>query len=294
MPVQGLTHDYPREVGVLLKSARTAQALDCSEIALKIALSPSQLRFLEEGETESFYNRLFYLQAARRYAAFLGITLPEPETSEPVASLPEPSAEPPAPTREEHHHTPLKQSGKTPWLITAAALGVMGIGIFSMLQPDRSANTTIVSAGASTSVAAPTAVPDPAPAPATEPASPAAAPVPAPSATPTTPPAAVSAPAPVVAVPTPVASAPPAADSDSKLVNSVGTWVQIVGKDGSKTNLRIQAGEPVQFTAQETAAIAFGRPGTASLTIRGSAVSIERFLVQEASPARALVILRDL
>ena len=70
--------------------------------------------------------------------------------------------------------------------------------------------------------------------------------------------------------------------------------MQIVGKDGSKTNLRIEAGETVQFKASDTAAVAFGKPRTAKLTIQGNPIEIDRFLVREATPARALVIMRDL
>jgi cytoskeletal protein RodZ len=254
MPVQGLPQAYCQHLGALLREARERQSLDRADIALKIALSPSQLRLLEEGQTEPFYNRSFYLQAAQRYSAFLGIALPAPDSD------PSPTHSLETIAQEKNDALPPNPSlAKAPrarasWIITATA-AVVAVGILAVLQSQPREDL----ARAET------------------------APAPAPAATVAEPP-----------VTTAEEKSPPTNPIDSRFVNSAGTWIQIVKKDGSKTNLRPAAGETIEFESNTTAAIAFGKPETASLQVRGSTVSIERFLVQEAQPPRALVILRDL
>jgi hypothetical protein len=69
--------------------------------------------------------------------------------------------------------------------------------------------------------------------------------------------------------------------------------VQIVHADGSKTNLRVEPGERVEFNQRSTAAVAFGKPGQISLNIAGRAVDVQPYILQT-SPARALIIMSQL
>ncbi len=244
--------DYAKDVGGLLKAARQKQSSDLSEAAQKIALSTAQLRNLENGDTSLFYNERYHLQAAQRYADLLKIKLPD--FTPPVAVV---TSEPA--TREAHNYAPLKQSGKKPWLITAAAFGVIALGILSMLESQQAPTTAV------------TAVEPPV--------------------------SKVEELDPKEKTATTVEATEPVQQAfrkDSKLVNTSATWVQIVKKDGSKTDLRPKAGEAIEFDASTTAAIVFGRPATATLTVNGSTVDIDKFMVKEASSPRALVIIRDL
>lgn len=292
MPSQAIAQEYSKEVGAILRAAREQRALQPSEIAVKIALSPSQLRLIEQGETESFYNHHFYLQAIRRYSEFLGVALPSPSAHEPDSSPAEifedlslddavPRAEP---VRE--------ASRKTTVSLIVIAVGVLVAGL-AMLQSEKPGVPPLVTMAPPATLA-----PPPAPAVTVAPST-AAVPAPAPAATPA--PAVTPTP---IATPTPAApSAPPPAlaekadapeNASSTIVNTGPTWIQIVGKDGSKQNLRPQPGEVIRFNAQSTAALAFGRPSTARLTVNGQEVDIEKFLVEDASSPRALVVLRDL
>lgn len=275
MPSQAIAQEYSQEVGAILKAAREQRALQPSEIAVKIALSPSQLRLIEQGETGAFYNHHFYLQAIRRYGEFLGVALPAPTAQEPenplVELLGDPSPDEAPPTSE-----PVREaSRKTTVPLIALAVGVLVAGL-AMLQSDKPGGPPMVATA-----------PAPTPAPAVTLAPPTAAvPAPASAATPAPPPAPTPPPAP--------AAAPTAKSLSDSFVNTVSTWIQIVGKDGSKQNLKPQAGEVITFDAQSTAALVFGRPSTAKLTVNGQDVDIERFLIEGASSPRALVIIRDL
>ncbi len=298
MSFPAISPAYSKQVGSLLKSAREERSLEVTEIALKIALSPSQLRLLEQGETAAFYNHHFYLQATRRYAEFLGIELPPSVEKTQQA----PPIEPPVKIQAPRDPSPQDASPpRKTWITAAVSVGVSAfVIVIVLLQPERNLTQMPVNeASVTTPAAAPISNPPSAAITAPAAVAPAAvapaavapsAVAPAPAAVTT--PAAVTAPP---AAPAPIPSpASASAATGSSFVNQNSTWIQIVGKDGNKTNLRPQAGEVVQFDAQSTAAVAFGRPSTAKLIIDGQEVNVERFLVDQAKPARALVILKDL
>jgi cytoskeletal protein RodZ len=265
MPSQTIPQEYSKEIGALLKAARQTRSMDHSEIASKLALSPSQLRLLEAGETGSFYNQHFYLQAVGRYAAFLDLDLPAPPSQPEVEKDETPPFEPHERVGEVQG-TERKRSGPKAVPVSIAAFGFVALGILFSLQSEETKHPL-------------------------QTADPVAPPVeigqaggrePMPQTTP----------APIAAVQSTPAQMH--ANADSSFLNTDPTWIQIVSKDGSKTNLKPQAGEIVQFNAQSTAAVVFGKPSTAKLTVNGQEVEIEKFLINEASPPRALVILRDL
>lgn len=275
MPSQTIPQEYSKEIGALLKAARQARSLDLAEIASKLALSASQLRLLEAGETGSFYNQHFYLQAVQRYAAFLSVELPAMPSQPEVKKEETPSTEVHQLAREiqvtERKHTFRKA---IPVSVVAFAFVALGI-LFSLQSQDTSQTLQTASPVAQPVEIGQAGGREPMPQPA-----------PAPIASPQSTPALIAAPNSTPAQKT--------ANTDSSFLNTDPTWIQIVGKDGSKTNLKPQAGEVVQFDAQSTAAVVFGKPSTAKLTVNGQEIEVEKFLINEASPPRALVILRDL
>jgi len=88
-----------------------------------------------------------------------------------------------------------------------------------------------------------------------------------------------------------IPKAPTSADGLLEVQSS--TWVQIVKNNGEKTNLKAEPGQKVEFSSAATAAIVFGQPEKARLTIRGKAVNLSPFITQD-TPPRALVIISQI
>lgn len=153
-------------------------------------------------------------------------------------------------------------------------------------NPATSGNTAGSSAAPATTP--PTAPRTPAPAP-VSPATPAIPATPAGSQPPAVP-GSTSSPQPAQGGFTRVLSG---SSADSHLESQAGTWVQIVRLNGEKVNLRIEAGQKVDFAADSTAAIVFGQPERAVLRVKGKSVNLNPFLTGD-SPQRALVILSQI
>jgi cytoskeletal protein RodZ len=71
------------------------------------------------------------------------------------------------------------------------------------------------------------------------------------------------------------------------------SWVQVVLRTGEKQNLRVSASEPFEFNPEATAALAFGKPDRARLTIHGREIPLQPH-IQSSDPSKALVIIQDL
>lgn len=302
------TPEQAKSIGDLLKTTRENQGKNISDVAYQIALSPAQLRAIESADLKPFYSPNFFYQAAERYAHFLNVSLPkfapaakpEPEDTEaattqapqeeaPVIKAPAlPAAEKTATTIQPPPNqvdSPRRSRWKPIGL--AAAVAVIAITLFVDQKSsvnttpadntaNASSNTTAASEAASTTSA-------------NTPASTAALAVVASGQT-------ASAPAnPPAAVTTKPAASPPSApeQNDSRLESATTAWVQIVQKNGEKTNLKIEPGQKIEFTAANTAAIVFGQPDKAKLLVKGKAVDINRFVTAD-NPSRALVILNQL
>jgi hypothetical protein len=80
---------------------------------------------------------------------------------------------------------------------------------------------------------------------------------------------------------------------DSSLESTTIAWVQIVKKNGDKSNLRVEPGQKIEFASANTAAIVFGQPEKAKLVIKGKSVDTNRFVTPD-NPSRALVILNQI
>gem|GEM_PF-460156 len=84
-----------------------------------------------------------------------------------------------------------------------------------------------------------------------------------------------------------------AAASDGVLEMQVSTWVQIVKNNGEKTNVKVEPGQRVEFPSGSTAAVVFGQPDKARMTIKGKPVNLSPFITQD-SPPRGLVIISQI
>lgn len=309
-PVQ-LSEPQAQAIGETLKSAREERGDNIAEAAFKIALSPSQLRAVEAGDLRPFYSPNYFLQAAQRYANLLGVQLPAPpEIPEPAPQSPDVSAAEPPPSLAAQtgnaEDTPSPQIALEPvaletltvdqqhaaapaveppriqpvggglrwgWIAFGAAvlitLGILKISLEPPPKPELKVTATTISA-----------------APLAEEIKPAAAEVkpPAFDIKPTT--------AEVKPAAAPPNTRPPqtaTSQNDGALIVQTSTWVQIVKNSGEKINLKTEPGQKVEFLSTETAAVVFGQPEKANLTIQGKAVNLAPFITQD-SPPRALVI----
>jgi cytoskeletal protein RodZ len=339
----------------LLKSARESRGDNLAEAAFKIALSPSQLRAIEAGDLRPFYSTGYFVQAAERYATYLGVALPtrEPPAAEvPAAELPAakvseavaqaapksdvttadtaladapPAVEvssmasiaiAPESKTTEISEPPSERESKTfPWGWVAFAIaGLITIGVLKeSLEPaavpapttnDSAAGSAALSENKSTDSAATPSSGTPALSISTSAAS-TSAPTPAATAAApsTTAPQAPTSPAPKAAAQVPLATtgtstaasavATAAAASDGVLEVQVSTWVQIVKNNGEKTNIKVEPGQRVEFPSSSTAAVVFGQPEKARLTIKGKPVNLSPFITQD-SPPRGLVIISQI
>ena len=119
----------------------------------------------------------------------------------------------------------------------------------------------------------------------------------------TTAPQAPTSPAPKATAQTPLATtgtnsaasavANTAAASDGVLEVQVSTWVQIVKNNGEKTNIKLEPGQRIEFPSSATAAVVFGQPDKARMTIKGKPVNLSPFITQD-SPPRGLVIISQI
>jgi len=73
----------------------------------------------------------------------------------------------------------------------------------------------------------------------------------------------------------------------------VSTWVQIVKNNGEKTNIKLEPGQRIEFPSSATAAVVFGQPDKARMTIKGKPVNLSPFITQD-SPPRGLVIISQI
>ena len=308
----------------LLKSARENRGDNLAEAAFKIALSPSQLRAIEAGDLQPFYSTGYYLQAVERYASYLGVTLPtrappavevaETIVQEAPRSDAAPSdalaAEMPTtvstvmeaePKKVEVSEPPSERESRTvPWgWIAFAIAGLITIGVLKeSLEPAAVPTQTANDSAASSTAASENKPTDSAAAPSNESAASTTttAPVATAPQAPTSPAPKAATPAPLVTTGTSTAASSAvttATASDGVLEVQGSTWVQIVKNNGEKTNIKVEPGQRVEFPSSSTAAVVFGQPEKARLTIKGKPVNLSPFITQD-SPPRGLVIISQI
>ena len=314
----------------LLKSARESRGDNLAEAAFKIALSPSQLRAIEAGDLRPFYSTGYYLQAVERYANYLGVTLPPrvpPATEVPEAIAQEapesdagssdavPSdalvAEMPTtvstvmeaePKKVEISELPSERESRTvPWgWIAFAIAGLITIGVLKeSLEPAAVPAPTANDSAASNAATNENKPTDSAAAPSNESAATTTtttAPVATAPQAPASPAQKAATSAPLVTTGTSSAASSTVASataSDGVLEVQGSTWVQIVKNNGEKTNIKVEPGQRVEFPSSSTAAVVFGQPEKARLTIKGKPVNLSPFITQD-SPPRGLVIISQI
>lgn len=267
-----LTPEQARAIGERLRSAREQQGKSIADIAYQIALSPAQLRAIEAADLKPFYSHSFFYQAAERYAKLLGIALPTFDTPA-SADTTTSAAGTPRPTQAvealpvQKSTTEKKSLNWKPFAL-AAGVAVIAVGVMLNQQGTLNSPSEVVPNTSVTSA--------PAPAPATTDTSSTSAPMPA------------SPPAPSNTLQTNGNE-----QTDSLLESAATAWVQIVKKNGDKTNIKIQPGQKIEFASVNTAAIVFGQPDKARLLVRGKTVDLNRFVTAD-NPSRALVILNQI
>jgi cytoskeletal protein RodZ len=313
----------------LLKSARESRGDNLAEAAFKIALSPSQLRAIEAGDLQPFYSTGYYLQAVERYANYLGVTLPPrvpPATEVPEAIAQEapesdagssdaaPSdalvAEMPTTVSTVMEAEPKKvgiselpserESRTVPWgWIAFAIAGLITIGVLKeSLEPAAVPAPTANDSAASNAATNENKPTDSAAAPSNESAATTTttAPVATAPQAPASPAQKAATSAPLVTTGTSSAASSTvtsATASDGVLEVQGSTWVQIVKNNGEKTNIKVEPGQRVEFPSSSTAAVVFGQPEKARLTIKGKPVNLSPFITQD-SPPRGLVIISQI
>ena len=313
----------------LLKSARESRGDNLAEAAFKIALSPSQLRAIEAGDLRPFYSTGYYLQAVERYANYLGVTLPPrvpPATEVPEAiaqEAPESDAIPSdavpsdalvaempttvsavmeaEPKKVEISELPNERESRTvPWgWIAFAIAGLITIGVLKeSLEPAAVPAPTANDSAASNAATNENKPTDSAAAPSNESAATTTttAPVATAPQAPASPAQKAATSAPLVTTGTSSAASSTVASataSDGVLEVQGSTWVQIVKNNGEKTNIKVEPGQRVEFPSSSTAAVVFGQPEKARLTIKGKPVNLSPFITQD-SPPRGLVIISQI
>ena len=313
----------------LLKSARESRGDNLAEAAFKIALSPSQLRAIEAGDLRPFYSTGYYLQAVERYANYLGVTLPPrvpPATEVPEAiaqEAPESDAIPSdavpsdalvaempttvsavmeaEPKKVEISELPSERESRTvPWgWIAFAIAGLITIGVLKeSLEPAAVPAPTANDSAASNAATNENKPTDSAAAPSNESAATTTttAPVATAPQAPASPAQKAATSAPLVTTGTSSAASSTVASataSDGVLEVQGSTWVQIVKNNGEKTNIKVEPGQRVEFPSSSTAAVVFGQPEKARLTIKGKPVNLSPFITQD-SPPRGLVIISQI
>lgn len=137
-PLQ-LSEQQITTIAETLKAAREKKGENLADAAFRIALSPSQLRAIESGDLRPFYSPGYFLQAAQRYADFLGATLdiapPPPPPPEPIATT---AAEPTAIARDtatsDGHRSNTAPDAST-FSVAADASGPSGMSLTNALAP---------------------------------------------------------------------------------------------------------------------------------------------------------------
>lgn len=313
------------QIGALLRKARESRGEELSHAAYRIALSPAQLRAVEAGDLQPFYNFPYYVQAAQRYAEFLGVTLPEIQAPEGVLipSVPEsivnsnpavrqaarstsysrnpiaassvsgdtatadeqPIATAATPSFDSPIAKPEKQQNPWAWASAAmiAGVGVLGFSVMTagMLPPEFSPPERPTESKPAESSAA-----------ITTPLTPAAPAAPLPTAAPVAPVASAAPAAPAASVAAAAAgeSKFSMANQDSAVLAKATNWVQIIERNGRKTNIDIEPGQSVDFNASETTVIVVRFADRASLNVRGKPVDLLAYK-PDPEKSRALIYL---
>jgi len=284
-----------QQISGQLEAARQARGLNQKEVAYQLMLSADQVNCLENRSLKSFYSPQYYVLAAKKYAAFLGVTIAQPQVPEvasPVAS-PEQVLPPKG-------NVPMR---RWPLLWAFAALAIILVGlVFVFREGDHERDTPPVTPAlpaAPAEMIAPPAMPASPAIPVETVASPA---------TPASPAVQVEKPVPSATPPqsdnvqppvTPsVAPRPEPAKTGSVVLQlnfTAATWLSIHRRDGGHEQKVYEPGETLKLDLEPLTELIIGNAPATRLNVGKNEISLKRFTSPDSNVARIVgQSLRDL
>ena len=251
--------DCAQQISAQLLDARQARGLSQKEVAYQLMLSADQINCLETRSLKSFYNPQYYVLAAKKYAAFLGVALAQPPAP---AVAPAPNRETqPEPQRPEQ---PRLRLGR-PLLWSLAALLCVIFGVAYVARDGFHEHDVI-----------------PGPTPLALPVEPVVPPSSAP-------PPAAALPVTVPRVAAPVA-APALAEkpgqAEIQLRFSAPTWVSFYRRDGGHEQKVFGPDETLKLDAGSLTELIIGNAPATRATVGNNEISLQRFTNPDNKVAR--------
>ncbi len=299
-----------QQISDQLAAARKARGLSQKEVAYTLLLSADQVNCLENRSLKSFYGPQYYVQAAKKYADYLGVTmarLPVPDAppaappAQGITPVPTHSGAPVLPSQSENALSPPVQgrpfsSYRRPLFILASLAAIAASLTFVLLEENRNDHPSGVPAPSTVQeerAVAPALVPQPASA--EKPVAvekPVAIEKPAPAGRP--PSASNQGPtregAPVDAKVDARATA-----GELQLSFTAQTWVSFYQRDGGHQQKVYQPGETLKLKLEPLTELIIGNAPATRLTVGQTEISLKRFTSTDSNVARIVgQNLRDL
>jgi cytoskeletal protein RodZ len=264
--------DCAQQISGQLEEARQARGLSRKEVAYQLMLSADQINCLETRSLKSFYNPQYYVLAARKYAAFLGVKMAQPQVSE-IA----PTAVPVVSTG---HPPPAVKSKALVGRALFWALAVLTIISISVVYVARDGFHERDASPGSILPAVPVQDVAPLPSPASAPSlSSPSPPKPAPS-------KADSPQLPAAHPVVPHAASEGEGKAELQLNFSAATWVSIYRRDGGHEQKVYGPDETLKLEAETLAELIIGNAPATRLSVGNSEINLQRFTNPESKVAR--------
>ena len=238
--------DCAQQISAQLRDARQARGLSQKEVAYQLMLSADQINCLETRSLKSFYNPQYYVLAAKKYAAFLGVAMAQPPAP---ALAPAPNHEDqPEPGKPERPR--LRLGRPLLWTLVALLCVIFGVGYLAR-DGFREHDAT------------------PGPAPLALPVEPVVPPS--------------SAPAPAASLPVKAApKAPPVpaekpGQAELQLRFSAPTWVSVYRRDGGHEQKVFGPDETLKLDAGSLTELIIGNAPATRATVGNNDISLQRF-----------------
>jgi len=271
--------DCAQQISGQLEAARQARGLNQKEVAYQLMLSADQVNCLENRSLKSFYSPQYYVLAAKKYAAFLGVTIAQPQVPE-VASPAAPSEQPP----------PLRGNvlmGRRALLWAFAALAIILVGLAFVVREGAHERDTPPATPASPAVPVETVAP---------PAMPASPAVPVETVVPSaTPPQSDNVPPPVTPSVAPRSEPAKTGSVVLQLNFTAATWLSIYRRDGGHEQRVYGPGETLKLDLEPLTELIIGNAPATRLSVGKNEISLKRFTSPDSNVARIVgQNLRDL
>ncbi len=289
--------DCAQQISGQLEAARQARGLSKKEVAYQLMLSADQVNCLENRSLKSFYSSQYYVLAAKKYAAFLGVTIAQPQVPE-VAPLV-------IPVVSSEKSSPLKSSilvGRRSLLWAFAALVIILVGLVFVVREGAHDRDTLPVTSALPVAPVETVVAPVVPAAPVVPVDTAAAPVvPASPAAPMgTASLAKSSQTDNVPHPATPSTAPPSESAKTgtvvlQLNFTAATWVSTYRRDGAHEQKVYGPEDTLKLDLEPLTELIIGNAPATRLSIGKNKISLKRFTSPDSNVARVVgQNLRDL